>query len=366
MKPRLPHIVLTLAVAAMALLLSACDVHEVPSAPATSHNVVRLTFSTMLAENNVSLIPGRDDADGPRLMRLLVYAYPRLADGTVVRHPAYQASVTREVSPGDYDCTLELDLPQGDHTIAVWADFVAERNRSLYYDPYNFEEITLCEPHVGNTDMRDAFRGMEDCTVVARAVVAPPDTIDVAMERPLAKFEFITTDLREFIDEEESRNEARADDGDARGDGEPKDSEPKDGDTKDSGVRSIDLTRYNIRFYYAGFMPYVYNMFTDKPIDSRTGVSFDSKITPTESGEASLGFDYVMVNGVESFVSVIVAVYDTEGRLMVTSDAVKVPTKRNWHTIVRGKFLTQTANSGVGIDPGFDGEWNIEIKHKRL
>ena len=106
--------------------------------------------------------------------------------------------------------------------------------------------------------------------------------------------------------------------------------------------------------------------FTDKPIDSRTGVSFDSKIPPTESGEASLGFDYVMVNGVESFVSVIVAVYDTDGQLMVTSDAGKVPTKRNWHTIVRGKFLTQTANSGVGIDPGFDGEWNIEIKHKRL
>ena len=358
MKRLLRHIIL-----GMALLLAACDVHEVPSAPPTTATVVRLSFATMLTEQDVSLIPGRDDARGPRLMRLLVNAYPQLPDGTVARHAAYTTTVTREVTPGDYDCVLDFSLPVGDYALAVWADFVERRGLSLYYDPYNFEEITLRGPHTGNTDMRDAFRGLQPCTVAGRTEVGPPDTIDVAMERPLAKFEFITVDLKEFIDEEESRNEARAGEGgnDARGD-----SEPKDGDTKDTGVRKVDLTQYNIRYYYAGFMPCVYNMFTDKPIDSRTGVSFDSKITPTESGEASLGFDYVMVNGVESFVAVIVAVYDTEGKLMVTSDAIKVPTRRNYHTIVRGKFLTQTASSGVSIDSDFDGEFNIEIKQRKL
>ena len=51
---------------------------------------------------------------------------------------------------------------------------------------------------------------------------------------------------------------------------------------------------------------------------------------------------------------------------MVTSDAIKVPTRRNYHTIVRGKFLTQTASSGVSIDSDFDGEFNIEIKQRKL
>ena len=151
-----------------------------------------------------------------------------------------------------------------------------------------------------------------------------------------AKFEFITTDLQEFLTEEENRAEGRAD-------GEPK----ADSDAKDTDIKTVDLNQYNIRFYYSGFMPCVYNLFSDKPIDSRTGVWFDSKISPTEQGEASLGFDYVMVNGVESFVSVIVCVYDTQGNLMVTSDAIKVPTKRNYHTIVRGKFLTQIGRAHV-------------------
>ncbi|MGN1245125.1 MAG: DUF6562 domain-containing protein [Muribaculaceae bacterium] len=346
MKKLLLHIITLIAVL---VTFTACDVHEVPEAPATTATHVRLSFSTMLSETDVSLLPGRDDAKALRLMRMLIYAYPRLADGTVVHSPAFQMTLTREVNPDDYDCGLTLNLPQGDYSLAVWADFVQERNRSLYYDPYNFEEITLYEPHVANTDLRDAFRGMLDCSVKPRTMVAPPDTIDLHMERPLAKFEFITTDLLEFINEEENRAEGRA-----------------EGDPKDAGVKSVDLSAYDIRFYYSGFMPCVYNMFSDKPIDSRTGVWFDSKITPTETGEASLGFDYVMVNGVESFVSIIVCVYDTQGHLMVTSDAIKVPTKRNYHTIVRGKFLTQTANSGVGIDPDFDGEFNIEIKHRHF
>lgn len=336
-------------------VFTACDVHEVPEAPASTTTHVRFTFSTMLTENNVNMLPGRDDDNATRLMRMLIYAYPRLGDGTVVRRAAFQTTITREVTPGDYDCGITLDLPQGDYSLAVWADFVHERNRSLYYDPYNFEEITLYEPHTANTDLRDAFRGMIDCSVKPRTTVAPPDTIDVPMERPLAKFEFITTDLQEFLTEEENRAEGRAD-------GEPK----ADSDAKDTDIKTVDLNQYNIRFYYSGFMPCVYNLFSDKPIDSRTGVSFDSKITPTETGEASLGFDYVMVNGVESFVSVIVCVYDTQGNLIVTSDAIKVPTKRNYHTIVRGKFLTQTATGGVGIDPDFDGEFNIEIRHKLL
>ena len=47
---------------------------------------------------------------------------------------------------------------------------------------------------------------------------------------------------------------------------------------------------------------------------------------------------------------------------MVTSPTLKVPTRRNFHTLVRGKFLTETASSGVTIDAVFDGEYNIEVR----
>ena len=34
---------------------------------------------------------------------------------------------------------------------------------------------------------------------------------------------------------------------------------------------------------------------------------------------------------------------------------------RGRNTIVRGRFLTSQATGGVGIDPGFNGEYNIEL-----
>lgn len=64
----------------------------------------------------------------------------------------------------------------------------------------------------------------------------------------------------------------------------------------------------------------------------------------------------------ESKVPVAVEIYDKDGTLLSSTDAVEVPIVRSKHTTVRGKFLTSEASGNVGIDPGFDGDWNYEIK----
>ena len=51
-----------------------------------------------------------------------------------------------------------------------------------------------------------------------------------------------------------------------------------------------------------------------------------------------------------------------ENELLSSTDPIDVPLERSKLTIVRGPFLTTQASGGVGIDPGFDGEWNYEIK----
>ncbi|MDY5767403.1 MAG: DUF6562 domain-containing protein [Alloprevotella sp.] len=367
-RERLHRLLLPLLVclAAVAGLFTSCDVHEVPEPPSATATCLRLSFSTLLTSNDVNLLGGRAKSDSLRAvsdtlrtLRLSLRAYPLLPAGQAADVPVFSRTYLREVSPDDYDCILPAELPVGNYRLAIWADFVSAEGLDCFYDTRDFREITLQAPHTGGADLRDAFRGVVECEVQARTYVAPPDTIDVAMERPLAKIEFLTTDLKEFISKEQERAEELLKSNGAT-------ASSADADTKDSYPQSVDLSLYNIRFYYAGFMPSVYSLFDDKPIDSATGVSFDSKIRPTDQGEASLGFDYVFVNGKESFVSVIVCVYDTEGHLMVTSPTLKVPTRRNFHTLVRGKFLTETASSGITIDADFDGEFNIEVRSQPL
>ena len=91
-------------------------------------------------------------------------------------------------------------------------------------------------------------------------------------------------------------------------------------------------------------------------------MTFTSTLSPLNEEEALIGFDYVLVNGTESSVSVQVGLYDSEGTMLSLSNPVTVPIVRGKVTTVRGKFLTLATGSGIGVSPGFDGEYNIELK----
>ncbi len=162
----------------------------------------------------------------------------------------------------------------------------------------------------------------------------------VSLERPLAKCQFIATDLEEFIKREELRLSSKGED-----------EEP----------RSVNPADYRVVFYYTGFMPCTFNAFTNNPIDSWTNVSFDGNMIPLENHESELGFDYVLVNGAETKVNVVAEVYYKTGELLSRTKTVEVPLVRSKLTVVRGPFLTSMATGGVDIDTDYDGDINIFI-----
>ena len=359
---------------AVLLGLASCNVHEWPEEEETLPLTLHLHFTTAWGEQDhywTRALTRTEKSDrvtsrvlGACDMRYLIRAYALGSDGNLVSQtPVESFTFTRTVlTDYDYD-TEEVRLPAGTYRLMVWADFVETGSTAdKYYHPASFSEIYLDENHEGNTDYRDAFRGWVDVTLVSDVYEVQTVSAEVEMQRPLARFTFVTTDLREFLEREATRvnRNNRTDTKEA----DTKDVDTKYPDTKDpekDEPNSISLDDYRVVFYYTGFMPDTYNMFTDKPVDSATGVSFSSTLSQLNEDEATMGFDYVLVNGSESSVMVTVGLFDSENTPLSMSDEINVPLTRSVDTIVRGSFLMQEANGGVGIDPGFEGDHNINI-----
>ena len=333
--------------AACALLcITSCAVHEWPE-PTPADVIVNLDFDTQMPQYKVLNEEGtRASHDGRDYdIRYTIAAYRLLQDGNYAEEPFLE----------ELNATFRFSIDEGSYRFYVWTDFVlAGTQNDYFYNTTNFRRISLQGAHEGNNDFRDAFSGSADLKVIRRGSKETPSTVTVQMRRPLAKFEFITTDLQEFITKtieamirkEEAEVAAKA--------GETK----SEGDTK---TPVVDLEKYTVVFFYSGYMPNAYNMMEGKPCDSATGVKFSSAISAIDNHDARLGFDYVFVNGEESSVMVTVALYDEEGTQLSISRQIEVPIKRSMLTTVRGSFLMQNTGGGVAIDPGFEDEFNIYI-----
>ena len=357
---------------------SSCSVHQWPDESTPAALKLDFVFSTDLppyltvdyeTKNAVSSESEQDCS-----FRYTVKFYPRLPDGTFSRTEAgdYTLVLTKD-DLSDLNYSTETRLPEGEWQVRCWADYVGKGSTDdLFYRTSDFSSITLPEPHAANTDRKDAFLGCADVKLVRVGSRQTPVTARLEMERPLAKFRFIATDFEALVTKvmrEKMTNEEYAEwlhamrlEKEAR-EAAKKASDPEpDNSWSPSKAPGFNPSDYYIRFYYTSFMPYVFDIFANKPIDSRSGVQFDSEFTPLSADEVLMGFDYVLVNGHESSVVVQVALYDrATNNLLSLSPTISVPLTRSKVTTVRGDFLTLSTGGGIGINPEFDGEYNIII-----
>lgn len=323
----------------VATVLAACSVHELPQPPAARPCLLRLSYQTDFSQQeNVYESRAAEEADEDQL-RYIIRAYPLQANGRPSLDCEKEYVFYRPLSALS-GCEFSIDLPNGDYQVMVWNDRMEALSAAdCFYDTADFSGIRLQGEHVANTDDRDAFRGSQTVSIDRSIEDLPPDTVEVAMERPLAKFEFITEDLTAFVQKAELLA----------------------GRVPQVGKEIDQLDRYKVVFQYVGFMPCSYSLFTDKPVDSRTGVTFESRLTRISDAEASMGFDYVFVNGTESSVTVRIGLFDRAGVQLAMTDAIRVPLRRSCHTVMRGEFLMQETNGGVMVNPDYDGEYNIML-----
>ena len=274
-----------------------------------------------------------DDAQ----VRYIVRAYPARQSNKNKKF-VNEFVFTRSVA-GGLDFQADVQLNGGDYELLVWADFVADADDIPFYDAEDFGEIVLVGDHCGSNELRAAFNGSATVSL-ADGVVA--DTLTVDMQRTLARFELRADDFADFV----SSELARLDESVAAGD----------------SVVPFNLENYTVVCYYIGFMPCAYSLYTNKPVDSATGVKFFSSVKPVNDTQALLLDDFVFVNDKSSMVSVRVGVFDANNELVSLTGTIKVPLNRGGKTTVNGNFLTQKKTDGIVIDTGYDGNFNLIFK----
>lgn len=331
-------------------MLPACDVHEWPEEAETVPFDVQLNFNIEMTAWDYFYTRSKSRISTETYdMRYVVRAYPIFSDGTVSSEYKDEfIFIKHETELGDdYSHQAQLDLPEGKYRIMVWADFVNTGSTDhTFYNCDNFNSIVLHGKHQANTDYRDAFAGTVD--VVLESTIQEGVEIvnaEILLKRPFAKYTFISNDLQDFVSRELlrlSRND--------------------NGLGEVEGSRVIDLNDYKVVISYPMYMPNTYNLFTDKAVNSATGVQYVSKPIRLNEDEVILGFDYVVINDdPDAKVTVAVGVFDKEGTQIAMSEAFNIPLQRSVNTIVRGKFMTVEADGGISIDPSFNGDHNIVL-----
>lgn len=342
------------------LLLYSCNVHQWPEVSDNVKLHLRLDYDTELTEWNHKITDEEiidqglgevyDNALKGGVIRYIVRAYPYA--GKIKSSHSYikEFEFTRNIADG-YNCEYILDLPEGEYSIMVWSDLLPAEDATPYYITDDFAAIINQEEYSGNTNYRDAFRGYGTVDLNADIYDRAPEQLSIKMQRPLAKYEFVTTDLDEFIEKEIARLEGL------------KKAKPYNNDENlvDNTTRTINIEDYKVVFYYSGYMHNTYSMYDDKPVNSALNVRFEAKLQKLSDKAASIGFDYVFVNGVKSTASVKIGIYDQEGTQLSLTETIKVPVLRNYHTILTGSFLMSDSSGGMYIDPEFEGDHNVNI-----
>lgn len=248
--------------------------------------------------------------------------------------------VSDDVSLADF--TRTLSMPVGHYDVWIWSDYVdPETGESLFYNSANFAGITLTEPYRADTYRKDAFQGVVEIDVPKSDEDVVKINAEVTLRRPLTGYAFIANDVSEFIEQETRRLSPER--------------------TAPMHAPAFDFRSYTAKVTYTGYIPYLYSIFRNKPIDSMLGISYTGPIEITESGDALLAFDTAFINGEESTLTMALEVFDGNGDLVSSMTGIVIPTKRNRATIVEAPFLTTKAQGGVNIDTSFINDFNIKI-----
>ncbi|MBQ9720750.1 MAG: hypothetical protein IJV64_08660 [Oscillospiraceae bacterium] len=327
----------------MAVLLPvSCDIHQEPVGDAAVSLTLHLRFETAIEPGPVVEYATKSDAPasaaaGENEARYTVRLYRYVSD-TWDPEPAYEMTFyDKALADRDLDCDVELPVEPANYRVAVWADYVQDGEGR--YDASDFGAVQMAAT-AGCDEHRAAWFCTDDLPLASILTAGASWEQTLVLRRPHARYRVIATDVEEFLNYWAGQLALR------------------DG-TMVKDPEALDISKFRVRYSYPQYLPSAFGLFSDRPVDARTGVSFEAPMTVLPDGTVDLGFDYVFVAGDGGSVTVSLAFYDEKGERVSGVEGLEVPLERSKLTTVRGKVLTSGIDSGISIDPTYDGEYNV-------
>ena len=233
-----------------------------------------------------------------------------------------------------------FDVEAERYRVLVWCDYVRDDVREAwYYVTDDLRSVLYADVAVVDNNDKDAFSGVVDvdlsrwcCLMCCNEAV-----VDIHLMRPMGRLKCVATDVEEYL--------------------------------KNSSAALEDITAV---VTYTQYVSAGYNVESQRPNYFVPTRRFVSKARVDSEGEFELFYDYLFVNGKETNVMLNFALYSGEvtvgesgevvGNEISSWSGIVVPLQRNRETLIEGRLLTTSyGTGGVGIDPGFENEYVIEI-----
>lgn len=325
------------AIAASAMLWTGCTLTQEPKGQGvdpTQVNVeVAVDLSLSLPDNEGAYADLVPEVTDEFTRRFVVEAV--LPDGTVAQRQVSYESVVEGKT--DYSLQTKFRLNARQYKLLVWSDYVKteEKENNLYYDISSLTPVMPQGNYVGNNERKDCFRGCADLDLRKyRDEWAANVALDVELQRPVGRYEIVTTDLGAF--------RQRLADG------------------------LISGSEFSVRVRYADYRATAYNVLQNVPKNFLSYLFYKTNLKNEnwEGDQASLrlGFDYCFVDAGEngSKIPVEIEVLNEKNQ-QVSRTVLSLPVVQGYNTVVSGRFMTGTDNGSVSVDTAYDGVVDIDL-----
>lgn len=297
------------------------DVKKGSEAVGFSDVTLNLTFPSPRLPDFVPTKSTPRMTDNDVRLRAVIEVYNKGTENRILRKEEFVTATTIE---NVYTSTLQLT--PGDYDVRLWADYTADVRTDNHYITTDTKSIKILgqDQYRANTDTRDAFTKTFSLTVGNQ-----DQSADVTMHRPLAKYRLITNDIAKYNQLRTERNYPALED-------------------------------LKISIVYEGFLPCAYNIATQKPSDSVGGYGYASAFCEQTDNVVTVGKDYILVNGDQSFVTVTILFKDANGKTISGINNVRIDYRAGQLTTVSGNFLTAGVG-GVQIDTNWNGDYEVNF-----
>lgn len=297
------------------------DVKKGSEAVGFSTVTLNLTFPSPRLPDFVAAQKNSRAAGDELKLRAVIEVYNKGTDTRVLRKEEF---VTATATEGIYTSTLQLT--PGNYDVRLWADYTTDSRTDNHYITTDTKSIKILgkDQYRGNTDTRDAF------TKAFGLTVRNSDQSEtITMYRPLAKYRLVANDVAKY-------NQLRAE------------------------CKYPALEDLKISIVYEGFLPCAYNVSTQRPSDSDGGYGYASALSQQSDEAVTVGKDFILVNGEQSFVIVTILFKDASGKTISGINGVRIDYHAGQLTTVTGNFFTAGVG-GVRIDTNWSGDYEVNF-----